>query len=166
MIPGTPTGETSGEQKTRHPAAPSIPLPQGGDALRGIGEKFAANRVASIGSMSVPVAINRGRSGFGAQLSLSYDSGAGNDPFGFGWNLSLPSITARAVDEYRQRGTGVIWRPIVKVLPSSAMRMAPTLLDVEDCYPDECTCGWSERPRTPSPKPLAKGRDNSKENDK
>jgi hypothetical protein len=30
-----------------------------------------------------------GRSGFGPQLSLSYDSGAGNGTFGFGWNLSL-----------------------------------------------------------------------------
>ena len=28
-------------------------------------------------------------------LSLSYDSGAGNGPFGLGWSLSLPSITRR-----------------------------------------------------------------------
>lgn len=34
------------------------------------------------------------RSGFGSQLSLSYDSG--NGPFGFGWSLSLPSTTAAA----------------------------------------------------------------------
>ena len=29
------------------------------------------------------------------QLSLSYDTGAGNGPFGFGWHLSLPSITRK-----------------------------------------------------------------------
>src|SRR4029079_7561436 len=29
------------------------------------------------------------------QLSLSYDSGAGNGPFGFGWSLSLPHITRK-----------------------------------------------------------------------
>ena len=29
------------------------------------------------------------------QLSLSYDSGAGNGPFGFGWSLSLPAITRK-----------------------------------------------------------------------
>src|SRR5262249_42945500 len=32
---------------------------------------------------------------FVSQLSLSYDSGAGNGPFGFGWSLSLPSITRK-----------------------------------------------------------------------
>ncbi|MFH0343752.1 MAG: SpvB/TcaC N-terminal domain-containing protein [Chromatiales bacterium] len=45
--------------------------------------------------MTVPIATSSGRSGFGPQLSLSYDSGAGNGPFGFGWSLSLPSITRK-----------------------------------------------------------------------
>ena len=72
---------------------PSVTLPKGGGAIRGIGEKFAANPVTGTGSMSVPIATSPGRSGFGPQLSLSYDSGAGNGPFGFGWSLSVPSIT-------------------------------------------------------------------------
>ena len=76
-------------------AAPSISLPKGGGAIRGMGEKFAANPVTGTGSMSVPIATSPGRSGFGPQLSLSYDSGAGNGPFGLGWNLSLPSITRK-----------------------------------------------------------------------
>ena len=74
---------------------PAISLPKGGGAIRGIGEKFAANPVTGTGSMSVPIATSPGRSGFGPQLSLSYDSGAGNGPFGFGWNLSLPQITRK-----------------------------------------------------------------------
>ena len=74
---------------------PSISLPKGGGAIRGIGEKFAANPVTGTGNMSVPIATSPGRSGFGPQLSLSYDSGAGNGPFGFGWNISLPSITRK-----------------------------------------------------------------------
>jgi len=45
--------------------------------------------------MSLPVATSPGRAGFGPQFSLSYDSGAGNGPFGFGWSLSLPSITRK-----------------------------------------------------------------------
>ena len=45
--------------------------------------------------MSVPIATSPGRSGFGPQLSLSYDSGSGNGPFGFGWSLSLPAITRK-----------------------------------------------------------------------
>ena len=75
--------------------APAPQLPKGGGAIRGVGEKFAANPVTGTGSMSVPIATSPGRSGFGPQLSLSYDSGAGNGPFGFGWSLSLPSITRK-----------------------------------------------------------------------
>ena len=74
---------------------PAITLPKGGGAIRGLGEKFAANPVTGTGSISVPIATSPGRSGFGPQLSLSYDSGAGNGPFGFGWSLSLPSITRK-----------------------------------------------------------------------
>lgn len=74
---------------------PSISLPKGGGAIRGIGEKFSANPVTGTGSLSVPIATSPGRSGFGPQLSLTYDSGSGNGPFGFGWSLSLPSITRK-----------------------------------------------------------------------
>lgn len=76
-------------------AAPTISLPKGGGAICGMGEKFAANPVTGTGSMSVPIATSPGRSGFGPQLALSYDSGAGNGPFGFSWNLSLPAITRK-----------------------------------------------------------------------
>src|SRR5262245_22674617 len=75
--------------------APTISLPKGGGAIKGIGEKFAANPVTGTGSMSIPIATSPGRAGFGPQLSLSYDSGAGNGSFGFGWNLLLPAITRR-----------------------------------------------------------------------
>src|SRR5215467_12968893 len=74
---------------------PSISLPKGGGAIRGIGEKFAANPVTGTGSITVPIATSPGRSGFGPQLFLSYDSGAGNGTFGFGWSLFLPSITRK-----------------------------------------------------------------------
>jgi len=74
---------------------PQISLPKGGGAISGIGEKFAANPVTGTGSFSIPIASSPGRSGFGPQLSLSYDSGAGNGSFGLGWNLSLPSISRK-----------------------------------------------------------------------
>ena len=45
--------------------------------------------------MSVPIAVSLGRGGFAPQLALSYDSGAGNGPFGLGWGLSVPSITRK-----------------------------------------------------------------------
>src|SRR5262245_52966339 len=76
-------------------SAPSISLPKGGGAIRGIGEKFAASPVTGTGSLSVPIATPAGRGGLGPRLALSYDSGAGNGPFGFGWSLDLPSITRK-----------------------------------------------------------------------
>src|SRR5712691_1709733 len=90
--PEKATSGADGEQKL---AAPSISLPKGGGAISGIGEKFAANPVTGTSSMTVPLFTSPGRSGFGPQLSLSYDSGAGNGAFGFGWSLSVPSITRR-----------------------------------------------------------------------
>ncbi len=77
------------------PSVPTLSLPKGGGAIRGMGDKFAANPVTGTGSITVPLVTSPGRSGFGPQLALSYDSGAGNGPFGFGWNLSLPAITRK-----------------------------------------------------------------------
>ena len=76
-------------------APPAVSLPQGGGAIKGMGEKFAANPVTGTGSMSVPIATSPGRGGFGPQLALTYDSGAGNGAFGLGWNLSTPAITRK-----------------------------------------------------------------------
>jgi hypothetical protein len=44
---------------------PAFSLPKGGGAIRGMGEKFAANPVTGTGSMTVPIATSPGRSGFG-----------------------------------------------------------------------------------------------------
>ncbi|WP_088242015.1 SpvB/TcaC N-terminal domain-containing protein [Calothrix rhizosoleniae] len=74
---------------------PTVSLPKGGGAIKGMGEKFTANPVTGTGSMSVPIAVTPGRSGFAPQLSVAYDSGAGNGIFGLGWNLSFPSITRK-----------------------------------------------------------------------
>src|SRR5947209_6714838 len=74
---------------------PTLSPPRGGGAIRGIGEKFAANPVTGTGSMTVPISTSAGRSDFAPQLALAYDSGAGNGPFGFGWHLSLASITRK-----------------------------------------------------------------------
>jgi RHS repeat-associated protein len=74
---------------------PSVSLPKGGGAIKGIGEKFAANPVTGTGSMTIPLPLSPGRSGFAPTINLSYDSGAGNGPFGFGWSVGLPAITRR-----------------------------------------------------------------------
>src|SRR6202030_416853 len=76
-------------------ATPQLSLPKGGGSIRGMGEKFATNPVTGTGSLTVPIYSSPGRSGFGPQLSLSYDSGSGNGPFGFGWSIGLPAITRK-----------------------------------------------------------------------
>ena len=74
---------------------PTISLPKGGGGIRGIGEKFSTNPVTGTGSMSIPIALSSGRGGFGPQMALSYDSGAGQGVFGLGWGLALPSISRK-----------------------------------------------------------------------
>jgi len=97
----------SGSQSESSPfAAPKISLPTGGGAIRGIGEKFQTNAATGTGKLTVPLALSSGRSGFGPDLSLSYDSGSGNGVFGIGWSLSLPSITRKTdkgLPKYRRR---------------------------------------------------------------
>ena len=77
---------------------PAIAPVTGGGAIRGIGEKFTANPVTGTGSLRIPIATSPGRAGFGPELALAYDSGAGNGPFGFGWSIELPAI-ARKTDK-------------------------------------------------------------------
>ena len=88
-------GQAGSETKLSPFTPPQISLPKGGGAIRGIDEKFAANPVTGTGSLSVALALSPGRSGFGPKLAVEYDSGSGNGVFGFGWKLSLPSITRR-----------------------------------------------------------------------
>src|SRR5262245_6923008 len=103
--PGT-GGSAATTQTANNFAPPAISLPKGGGAIRGIGEKFAANPVSGGGVMTIPLPLSPGRANFGPNISLSYDSNSGNGPFGFGWNLSTPSIsrkTDKGLPEYRDR---------------------------------------------------------------
>lgn len=73
-------------------AAPTISLPKGGGALKGIDEKFSVNAINGTAGLQVALPLTPGRSGFTPSLSLAYNSGSGNSPFGLGWSLGLPSI--------------------------------------------------------------------------
>jgi RHS repeat-associated protein len=76
-------------------APPSIALPTGGGALRGLGETFTANPARGTGTLTVPLPVSPARSSFQPQLQLAYDSAAGNGPFGLGWDVALPSVGRR-----------------------------------------------------------------------
>ncbi|MEL6141178.1 MAG: SpvB/TcaC N-terminal domain-containing protein [Bacteroidota bacterium] len=100
---GATNASNSNNQQQPFFQPPTVNLPKGGGAIQGIGEKFQANPVTGTGSMSVPISMSPGRGGFTPQLALSYDSGAGNSPFGLGWNIGLVSIsrkTSKGLPQY------------------------------------------------------------------
>ena len=121
-----PTGDRASAEKTSF-AAPSISLPKGGGAIKGMGEKFQVNPVTGTGSLGIPMPLSPGR-GFTPQLGLGYDSGAGNGAFGLGWNLSLPSIgrkTEKGLPQYRDAASADTLESDVFVL-SGAEDLVPT----------------------------------------
>lgn len=80
-----------GKTKSNAIEIPSISLPKGGGAIKGIDEKFSVNAVNGTASFSIPLPFSPAR-GASPALDLSYNSGAGNGVFGLGWALRLPSI--------------------------------------------------------------------------
>ncbi len=80
-----------GKTKSNAIEIPSISLPKGGGAIKGIDEKFSVNAVNGTSSFSIPLPFSPAR-GASPALELSYNSGAGNGVFGLGWALNLPSI--------------------------------------------------------------------------
>lgn len=80
-----------GKTKSNAIEIPTIKLPKGGGAIKGIDEKFSVNAVNGTSSFSIPLPFSMAR-GVSPSLGLSYNSGAGNGIFGLGWNLSLGSI--------------------------------------------------------------------------
>jgi len=80
-----------GKTKSNAIEVPSISLPKGGGAIKGIDEKFSVNAVNGTAGFSIPLPFSPAR-GVSPSLTLSYSSGSGNGIFGLGWNLSLGSI--------------------------------------------------------------------------
>lgn len=72
-------------------------LPRSCGAIRGIGEKYAANPVTGTGSMTVPVFTSPGWLGFGPHLSLSYDSGVGAPRGAMRWCPNDARASVRSV---------------------------------------------------------------------
>ena len=70
-----------GKTKSNAIEIPSISLPKGGGAIKGIDEKFSVNAVNGTASFSIPLPFSPAR-GASPSLSLSYNSGAGNGIFG------------------------------------------------------------------------------------
>lgn len=72
--------------------------PQGGGALRGLGEKFAPDLHTGTGNYSVPLVLPPGRNGLQPSVALGYSTGAGQGPFGLGWTISVAQIARKTAD--------------------------------------------------------------------
>ena len=91
-----------GKTKSNAIEIPSITLPKGGGAIKGIDEKFSVNAINGTASFSIPLPVSPARGAVPA-LNLSYNSGGGNSVFGLGWNIGLSSIrrkTDKALPQY------------------------------------------------------------------
>ncbi|MEO8593979.1 MAG: SpvB/TcaC N-terminal domain-containing protein [Candidatus Solibacter sp.] len=83
--------------------------------------------------MSVPIGLSPGRSGFGPQLSIAYDSGSGNGPFGLGWKPPIPSVarkTDKGLPRYRDAEESDVFilsgaEDLVPLLDPLSRRRAP-----------------------------------------
>src|SRR3954462_9292327 len=88
-----------------------ISLPEGGGALKGIGETFSPDLHTGTGNFTVPIALPPGRNGFQPQLNLVYSTGNGNGPFGLGWSLSILGSwrnTAKGIPQYGAKDVFVL----------------------------------------------------------
>jgi Salmonella virulence plasmid 65kDa B protein len=70
-----------GKTKSNAIKIPSILLPKGEGAIKGIDEKFLINAVNGTASFSIPLPFSPAR-GVSPSLTLFYNSGSGNSIFG------------------------------------------------------------------------------------
>jgi RHS repeat-associated protein len=72
-----------------------IALPTGPGSLTGLGESFEPNLSTGTASYAVRLETAPGRAGFQPALTLLYNGGNANGPWGLGWRLDIPAIQRR-----------------------------------------------------------------------
>jgi Salmonella virulence plasmid 65kDa B protein len=101
----SPAGQRASEDAA--PAGlrvPAISQPKGCSGMRGIGEEVSVDAAAGASGPTIPLELSAGQTRLGPDLTLSYRTGAGNGPFGFG-TLSFPAVTRKAdrgIPKYRE----------------------------------------------------------------
>jgi hypothetical protein len=116
--------------------APTVSLPKGGGAIKSIGETFQPNAFNGTGSFLFPIPLTSAR-GFEPELSMTYNSGSGNGPFGIGFTLSLSSIsrkTDKGIPRYDGHDTFVLsGNDLVPALvPNSSGQWIPDVRTVQE----------------------------------
>jgi RHS repeat-associated protein len=96
-----PSGTTQG----------AVSLPGGGGGISSIGDRFQPDLVRGTGNYSVPLNLPKGANELQPSLKLTYSTGQGNGPFGYGWQLNISRIerrTDRGVPEFTDDDTFVL----------------------------------------------------------
>jgi RHS repeat-associated protein len=75
-------------------SSPTLSLPRGGGAVRGIADSVESQDFTGSATFSIPIHAPAIR-GTGPAIALSYGSGAGNGPFGVGFDVAMASIARR-----------------------------------------------------------------------
>ena len=81
-----------GQDKSWLLSGPVLSTGRGGGALRGTKGEFNCDAHTGSAKLSIPLPFTPDREGTVPPVSLSYDSGNGNGPFGLGWLLNSPRI--------------------------------------------------------------------------
>ncbi|UOB22465.1 toxin [Pseudomonas orientalis] len=69
-------------------------LPKGGGAIQGTAKGWGDIGSSGTASFEIPLPISPAR-GYAPAMSLTYQSSAGNSPFGLGWEVPLPAVSRR-----------------------------------------------------------------------
>src|SRR6266487_4621971 len=82
-----------------------LSLPSGPGSIEGLGKAFQPQINTGTATYGVPLRLPPGTAGFAPSVELAYNSGAGNSPFGQGWNcspfLSIERQTEKGFPRYR-----------------------------------------------------------------
>lgn len=127
----SPLSKLTQENATKSNAIqiPQISLPKGGGAIKGIDEKFQVNSANGTAAFSIPLPLTPSRNGFAPLLSLNYNSGNGNSPYGLGWSVDCPAIV-RKTDKQLPRYRDALEEDVFMF--SGAEDLVPFLLEQPD----------------------------------
>jgi RHS repeat-associated protein len=96
LAPSLGLGAVSPSKSGVSPQA--ISLPSGAGSIAGLGESFDVQLNSGTLSFSVPIQVPPGVGGLQPNLSLAFNAGIANGPFGPGWALALPAFQRKTDD--------------------------------------------------------------------
>jgi len=124
------SGAFAAPETSHPPKLQSVTLPKSGGAIKGIYEEFDVSAPTGTGNLALPIPLSHAR--MTPQLHLSYDTGASNGVFGFGWALNLPGVRRKAdkgLPRYDDLGESDVFilsgaEDLVPLLDASVARIA------------------------------------------